>query len=131
MPYVARRYRQPVPVADSTTLITEPAASPFSPRRSRPYSIRRRCRCTQTSSSFPQPPVLVNISDNEPSHQIPPPPSLSVPRIDLSQPSSPPPPPLNPLNAAPVPATAEPGHEEDVRCSGYESDVEKILELLN
>lgn len=131
--YVARRYRQPVQVADSTTpyvsaVAPRPAApavpsssTAVRPPRSRPYTNRRRrlcCRCSQPLSSPPQPSMQNNV--NEPS---PP----TIPLIDLSQPSSPPQPPINPPDVASVPAAAE---QQDVSCSGYESDVEKILQFL-
>lgn len=118
VPYVARQYRQPLPVlADSTSHASTDSSTPCSPsrQRSRPYPTHSRHRL-QTSSPPPFPP--------------PPPPVNAAPLVILDtregeiesrpeNPIPPAPPPLpNFLNVTPVPAAQV--TEQKVSCSGYE-----------
>lgn len=111
------------------------------PSRHRPYPTHRHHLRTSPPSPAAAPNehaasiVIVDSSDGDNKWMLvpPPPPLLSVPLIEipLPTPNPPPPQPFVPLNTVPIPTTTS-NHvvEEDVSCSSYESDVDKILEYL-
>lgn len=112
------------------------------PSRRRPYPTHRHHLRTSPPSPAAAPNkhaasiVIVDSSDEDKESMLvppPPPPLLSVRLIEipLPPPNPPPPQPSVPLNTVPIPTTtSNQVVEEDVSCSSYESDVDKILEYL-